>query len=137
MKPNPTIFAFVCLALLLVACGCRHAANPDAALQQRLVGTWHLGEIEKPRGPLYNELTFTITRNGDYVSHVKNPEPHTILGTMKTENGSFVVTVTNIDGVNLPAPVGERETIIHLDVAELVVISERSNLTNRFRKIAP
>ena len=137
MKLDAAISAIAGLGALLLLCGCHHGDAPNAALQPLLVGTWRYTGSEGKSGSPGIDLTFTITSKGDYISHASNPEPHLILGTAKTENGILLITATNIDHTNLPAPVVDRQTIIHLDKRDLVIVSERSSLTNHCQKLTP
>jgi hypothetical protein len=136
MKLDIAVSTFACLGTLLV-CGCHNGGAPDAALLPLLIGTWRYSGTEGESRPPGNDLTFTITKNGNYISHARNPEPHIILGTAKMEKGILLITATNIDNANLPVPVVDRQTIIHLDKRELMIVSQRSSLTNRCQKLTP
>jgi hypothetical protein len=126
-------FAFGCL--LLATCGCQRES--DAVLQQRLVGTWTYSRSEGNFAIITNDLTFVITTNGDYLSHITVPQTHSIRGTAQIKNGLLILTSTNRDDTYVFPPLVEHETIVLLNKHELVTVSENSTVTNYFQKSSP
>ena len=130
-----TTSSFGWLGLLLIACGChRHS---DAALQERLVGTWSYGWSEGAGTPLPSDLTFTVTTNGGYNSQISIPQVHFITGTAKIVSGFLVIAATNRDNISVFPPMMDQQTLVQLNDRELATVSTGSSVTNHFRKQWP
>lgn len=123
--------AFTCL--LLITSGCQRKA--DAALRERLVGTWRYTKSEGNKIDITSDLTFMVTTNGGYLSQVTLPQTHSAEGTAEIKNGYLIVTATRRDNTNVAPPFTEREKIISLDEKELVLKSEGSSLINHFQNL--
>ena len=131
IKGQHLIAAFTFGCFLLATFGCRR--NSDAALQQRLVGTWRFASVDGNFKGATGDLTFTVTTNGEYISQITIPEAHSIRGLASVENGIMIVTVTNRD--NIAVRNHQHQTIVRCDGEELVILPEGSDMAIHFRKL--
>jgi hypothetical protein len=121
------------LGLMLIVCGChRHS---DAALQQRLVGTWRYAGSEGNSNTIFSDLTFTVSASGNYTSQITTPRTGSIEGTAEIKKGVLVITATKRNNTNVIPPLVERQTIIQFDEGEFVTRSEGSTVKNHFKKL--
>jgi hypothetical protein len=91
--------SFFTLILVLVLCGCHKEQATDAALQQKLTGTWKV-EVRGSNGSSDTRGTFTVAAdNGcrsELVTTVSNEaRPVTLQGYVRIQDGYLVETTTN------------------------------------------
>jgi hypothetical protein len=119
-------FALSFFTVSLLLSGCNHR---DSELRQKITGTWI---------PNSSNGTITVASDGSFVSkfsviRTNIPSELVYQGIWQIKDGVLIATITNVDGLEPHAPLGQidKMKIIHMDEHEMTYLIDSQTMTAR------